>query len=191
MRIISGHARGRKLAEFAGTGIRPTSDRAREAIFSILISRFGSLQNMRILELFAGTGAMSLEALSRGAQSAILIDSSPQAAKLINDNITRCKVENCTELIKQKALVALPLTVSKGPFDLIFLDPPYNQDLIPPILARIASLQLLQQNGIIAAESASNEEFEVPEEFELIDTRTYGSSKVQLIRNHISENDSL
>ena len=183
MRIISGSARGRKLAEFGGSGIRPTSDRAREAIFSILISRFGSLQEKQVLELFAGSGAMSLEALSRGAKNAILVDSSPQAARLLNDNIARCKMESCATLIKQPALAALSLASHKGPFDLIFMDPPYNQGHIPQILEQIASLQLLRQNGIIVAESGVDETFELPESLELIETRTYGSSLVHLICN--------
>jgi len=191
MRIISGSARGRKLAEFSGTGIRPTSDRAREAIFSILISRFGSLQNMRVLELFAGTGAQSLEALSRGAQTAILVDSAPQSARLITDNIARCKMEDCAELIKQSALTALPLAARKGPFDLIFMDPPYNLGIIPQILEQIAALQLLQQNGIICAESATGEQFDLPESLELIETRTYGSSMVHLINNKNSNAEEL
>ena len=113
MRIISGSVRGRKLAEFAGSGIRPTSDRAREAIFSILLSRYEFLQGMHVLELFAGSGAMSLEALSRGAQNALLVDSSPQAAKLISDNISRCKMESRAEFIKQPALAALTLAARK------------------------------------------------------------------------------
>lgn len=189
MRIISGSVRGRKLAEFAGSGIRPTSDRVREAIFSILISRYESLQNMRVLELFAGSGAMSLEALSRGAKSALLVDSSPQATRLINDNIARCKMESQTEVIRQLALPALPLAASKGPFELIFMDPPYNLGHIPAILKQITSLQLLQQNGILLAESAVDEQFELPDTLELIETRRYGSSKVYLICNQTSNDD--
>lgn len=183
MRIISGTARGRKLAEFAGTGIRPTSDRAREAIFSILLSRFSALNGMNVLELFAGSGALSLEALSRGAQSAILIDSSPQSAKLINDNIARCKMEDRTELIKQPALAALKLTINRGPFDLIFMDPPYHKNLLAEILIQTSALQLLHQNGIICAESAADESIELPESLELIESRTYGNSKIHLICN--------
>jgi 16S rRNA (guanine(966)-N(2))-methyltransferase RsmD len=183
MRIISGSARGRKLAEFAGSWIRPTSDRAREAIFSILISRYDSLNDLRVLELFAGTGAMSLEALSRGAQRAILVDSSPQSAKLISDNIARCKMEPFAELINRPVLSALPQTAKKGPYDLIFMDPPYGQGMIPQVLSQIKTLQLLRQNGIICAETASDEQFEIPDSLELIEIRTYGKSKVHLIGN--------
>ncbi len=189
MRIISGSARGRKLAEFAGSGIRPTSARVREAIFSILISRFNSLHNMRVLELFAGSGALSLEALSRGAEAALLVDSGPQAARLISDNISRCKMEARAELIKQPVLAALSLVARKGPFDLIFMDPPYNQGLIQQTLKQIASLQILKQNGIICAESAADESFELPAAMVLIDTRTYASSKIHLICNHPENTD--
>ncbi len=182
MRIISGSQRGRRLAEFDGTGIRPTSDRAREAIFSILLSRFDSLHGLGILELFAGTGAMSLEALSRGARSAILIDSSLESIKLVTDNISRCKMENSTELIKQDVLAALSVVARKGPFDLIFMDPPYNQGLIPLVLEQISTLQLLQHDGIILAESAAKEQIELPDAFELDSTRTYGNSKIHLIK---------
>ena len=189
MRIISGSVRGRKLAEFNGSGIRPTSDRAREAIFSILISRYMSLHGMKVLELFAGSGAMSLEALSRGAKNAVLVDSSPQAARLVSDNIARCKMESQAELIRQPALSALPLVASKGPFNLIFMDPPYNLGHIPPILKQIKALQLLQQNGIIFAESAVDEQLELPNSLELIETRNYGSSKVHLICNQTSNDD--
>jgi len=87
MRIISGTARGRQLAPFSGKDIRPTPDRVREAIFSILTSQFGSFSGLKVLELFAGSGAQSLEALSRGANSAILVDSGSIAAKTITENI--------------------------------------------------------------------------------------------------------
>jgi 16S rRNA (guanine(966)-N(2))-methyltransferase RsmD len=189
MRIISGSARGRKLAEFSGSGIRPTSDRVREAIFSILLSRFNSLRDFRVLELCAGSGALSLEALSRGAQSALLVDSSTQAASLIADNIARCKMADRAGFLKQSAEAGLKIAVNKGPFELIFMDPPYNQGLIPQLLTRISALQLLTQNGIICAESASGEQFELPPTLELLETRRYGSSEVHFICNLSQQND--
>ncbi len=187
MRIISGSARGRKLAEFGGSGIRPTPDRVREAVFSILISRFDSLHNLRVLEVFAGTGAMSLEALSRGAQSALLIDSARQAADLITDNISRCRMEQRTELLKQPARAALQLAAHKGPFDLIFLDPPYKKNMLPETLEQLSTLQLLAQNGIISAESSAGEQFELPTGFERLETRRYGSSDIHLIGHRSCE----
>ena len=181
MRIISGSARGRKLAEFKGSGIRPTPDRAREALFSILTSRSGSLNGARVLELFAGSGALSLEALSRGADRALLVDSSPQAIALIRENIARCRMEAQTEVLRQPADKALSQLDNRSPFDLIFMDPPYNKGHIPRILGSIATLQLLAQNGIIAAESATGEQIDLPEGLRLIESRRYGSSEIHLI----------
>jgi len=182
MRIISGSARGRKLAEFESTGIRPTPDRVREAVFSILLSRFESLQQFKVLELFAGTGALSLEALSRGALSAVLVDSNPQAARLITDNSIRCKMSERITVIKQSAITAISQVAAKGPFELIFMDPPYNQGLIPPILEQVSALQLLKQNGIICAETEKGEAIILPTGLELIETRSYGRSEVSFIQ---------
>lgn len=181
MRIISGSARGRRLAEFSASGIRPTPDRVREALFSMLISHFGNLRGLNVLELFAGTGAMSLEALSRGAASAVLVDSSPQAARLIDENITRCTMAERARF--------LPLTVDRAlcagrwpdPFDLILLDPPYNKDYVPKILEKIVSLKLLAQNGIISVETEHDETVAIPEGYSLLTTRRYGRSALHLI----------
>ncbi len=183
MRIISGSARGRKLAEFAGSGIRPTPDRVREALFSILSSRLGSFQGLKTLEFFAGSGAMSLEALSRGTSSALLVDSSRQAARLIEENIERCKMAGRAELLRMTADAALPLVARRGPFDLILMDPPYNRDHVPRMLEKIATLQLLAQHGIICAETAAGEVLTPPEGLELLDARRYGSSAVHLLGN--------
>ena len=180
MRIISGTARGRKLAEFSGAGIRPTPDRVREALFSKLVSRLGSFAGLKVLELFAGSGAQALEALSRGAASAILVDSSAQAAKVITENIQRCRCEERARLLRGDALRTLPQLTSEGPFDLILLDPPYNQGLIPQTLEKIDSLQLLGDDGIICAESAAGEKVADIGNLQLLETRKYGSTLIHL-----------
>lgn len=181
MRIISGSARGRKLADFTGLSIRPTSDRVREAVFSLLTSRLGTLNNLRVLELFAGSGALSLEALSRGAQQAILVDSGSQAVALIQDNIARCHLREKARVVRQPAESVLPLLQKDAPFDLIFMDPPYRQGLISGLLQQIATLQLLAQNGIIVAETAAKEDFDVPPSLIRHDIRRYGSTQIHLI----------
>lgn len=180
MRIISGTARGRQLATFTGTGIRPTPDRVREALFSILTSRLGTFDGLKVLELFAGSGAQSLEAVSRGADSAVVVDSSPQSIKLIEENVKRCKFEAQTRIVKQDVSTALPRLKCEAPFDLILLDPPYNQDLISKALSAIESLQLLSEDGIICAESASNETITDCGELRLTESRKYGSSTIHL-----------
>ncbi len=182
MRIISGTARGRKLAGFSGSSIRPTPDRVREALFSMLNSRLGSFQGLNVLELFAGSGAQSLEALSRGAASATLVDASPQAAKVITENVQRCKFESRARLVRADALLALPRLSAEAPFDLILLDPPYNQGLIPQALEKIDSLQLLADDGIICAESAAEEELSDYGRLQLLERRKYGSTMIHLYR---------
>ncbi len=180
MRIISGSARGRQLVSFSGTDIRPTPDRVREAIFSILTSRFGSFTDLNVLELFAGSGAQSLEALSRGAKASIMVDSGIVATKTITENIQRCKFESKTNFLRKDVFTALPQLVTVAPFDLILLDPPYNQKLIPKAIKEIERLNLLAENGIICAESAKDEEFSDFGTLELIENRIYGSTRIHL-----------
>ena len=180
MRIISGTARGRQLAAFSGKDIRPTPDRVREAIFSILTSRFGSFNGLKVLELFAGSGAQALEALSRGAKSAILIDSGIIAAKTIPENIKRCRFESNARFLRQDVFTVLPHLVSSGPFDLILLDPPYKQNLLPQAIEKIEYLNLLTKNGIICAELAKNEELGDFGTLELTENRVYGSTRIHL-----------
>ena len=180
MRIISGSARGRQLATFPGKDIRPTPDRVREAIFSILTSRLGTLNGLKVLELFAGTGAQSLEALSRGAEAAILVDSGTAAAKTITENIKRCRFESATRFLNQDVLTILPQLTPSSPFDLIFLDPPYNQNLLPQVIKKIGDLNLLAENGIICAESAKDEELGDFGRLKLIESRVYGSTRIHL-----------
>ncbi len=180
MRIISGSARGRKLSDFSGQGIRPTPDRVREALFSKLTSRIGSFNGHKVLELFAGSGAQSLEALSRGAASAILVDSSSQAIKVIEENIARCKFTESASYLQADVLSALPRLQADGPFDLILLDPPYHKGLIPQALEKIEALQLLAADGIICAESAADEVQSDCGEFTLLESRKYGSTRIHL-----------
>lgn len=184
MRIISGTARGRQLTPFSGKDIRPTPDRVREAVFSILTSRFGSFNGLNVLELFAGSGAQALEALSRGAKSAVLVDSGSISAKTITENIKCCRFESNARLMKQDVFTALPQLISLAPFDLILLDPPYNQNLLPQVIEKIEYLNLLAENGIICAESAKHEELNNFSSLNLIENRIYGSTKIHLFNRN-------
>ena len=179
MRIISGRARGKKLVEFTGARVRPTADRVREALFSILISRLGTLHGCNVLDLFAGTGALALEALSRGAQSAIFVDAHPESIKIIQTNIDGCRMNDCTQILRGELPAALALTVKSGPFDLIFLDPPYAQGLAQATLTRIEALELLSARGIIVVETEKGEV--LPEQIGSLtrtDQRHYGVSTI-------------
>ena len=180
MRIISGSARGRQLAPISGKDIRPTPDRVREAVFSILTSRFGSFNGLKVLELFAGSGAQSLEALSRGAAEAVLVDSGIIAATTITENIKRCRFEAVTRFLNQDVLTILPQLTPSSPFDLILLDPPYNQNLLHQVIKKIEHLNLLAENGIICAESAKDEELGDFGTLKLTESRVYGSTRIHL-----------
>ena len=180
MRIIAGSARGKKLAAFDGKQIRPTPDRVREALFSMMISRLGGLHGLKVLELFAGTGAQSLEAISRGASSAVLVDQSRYALGLMNDNVQRCGFSDQISIITDRLPQCLDKTVPYAPFDLVFLDPPYDSDLIIPILKRIESLNLLADGGIICAESQRKFILEHQGTLQLLESRLYGSTAIHL-----------
>lgn len=148
MRIISGCRRGHKLHEFAGDDVRPTTDRVKEAIFNLI--QF-DISNAAVLDMFAGSGALSLEALSRGAKFATLIDSDKNSVSIIKKNIEELRFGDVCEVRTQSCL-----DYAKGTdksFDIIFLDPPYNRGLIEPALKAIADNDLLNEDGIIVLES--------------------------------------
>lgn len=180
MRIISGSARGRQLAPLSGVDIRPTPDRVREAVFSMLTSRLGPLAGMHILDLFAGSGALALEALSRGAASAIMVDQGAQAARVIPANIIACRMQGQATFMQSDVFKAIPRLAGKR-FDMIFLDPPYNQGLVPLVLNAVAEFGLLASGGVICAETDRRDAVpEVIGPFTSIDRRHYGSSSIHL-----------
>ncbi len=180
MRIISGTARGKRLASFDGGTIRPTPDRVREALFSILLSRLGTLQGKRVLDLFAGTGAMAIEALSRGAERAVLVENDPKAARLIAQNLQTCRLESRARLVRSDVLSAL-CRLAEPPFDLIFLDPPYQAEYPEKTIAAICARQLLAPEGIVCAETAAAEDLpDTIGDLALDDRRRYGSTAIHL-----------
>jgi len=192
VRIISGTARGTQLATFTGTEIRPTSDRVRGAIFSILTSRIGSFNGLKVLDIFAGTGAMGLEALSRSATEAVFIDKGRQAKQLIETNCKRCKLEHHARIISDCAQTALPRLHGQQ-FDVIFMDPPYNKDLIPQIIQLIEHYDLMADGGIICAEE--DKKAEVAEQIGSVvqlQQRNYGNTTIYLfskIAQHLPNED--
>ncbi|MDH3454253.1 MAG: 16S rRNA (guanine(966)-N(2))-methyltransferase RsmD [Desulfuromonadales bacterium] len=175
MRVIAGTSRGRRLAIFEGRDVRPTPDRVREALFSILQSKLGSFAELRVLDLFAGSGALGIEALSRGASSACLVEKSPAAEKIIRENLNRCQLSDKTKLIIRDAWLTLP-GFEAGSFDLVFLDPPFAQELAKRALIEVDRLELLSKDGIICAETGADEI--LPEsigKLQRIDQRRYGT----------------
>ena len=145
MRVITGEARGRRLREPANMDIRPTTDLVKESLFNII--QF-DLEGRRILDLFAGTGQLGIEALSRGAKSAVFVDESNDAIKIIRANLEHCKLSG--ETVRENALTYL---THCGKFDLIFLDPPYAGGLLDKALQKIIQFDILADGGIIICET--------------------------------------
>lgn len=145
MRVITGTARGRKLLEPEGMAIRPTTDMVKEALFNIV--QF-DIEGRRVLDLFAGTGQLGIEALSRGAAEAVFCDESAKSVKLVRANLERCGLSGRVEQTDSIAYLS-----RDGRFDLVFIDPPYDTDLIEKALNVIQNVDLLNDGGIIICES--------------------------------------
>lgn len=186
MRVVGGRLRGRALVSPADASIRPTSDRVRESIFNILVHHdFGvsvSLNGARVLDLFAGTGALGIEALSRGAAFAMLVDDSAESRGLIRQNIEALGLTGVTKIWKRDARALGPLPANaQGPFDLVFLDPPYRRDLLAPALESLCAGGWLAPQAIVLAESAAGETITLPPALRLADTRTYGETVTRFL----------
>ena len=145
MRVISGSVRGRRLKTPENYDIRPTTDNVKESLFNIL--QF-DIEGRRVLDLFAGTGQLGIECLSRGADSVVFIDQSREAVKIIRENLKACGLS--APVLQQEALSYLR---GCGSFDLIFVDPPYDSGLYEPVLNVINSVDILSDGGIIVCES--------------------------------------
>ena len=180
MRIISGRLRGKKLHTFKGTDIRPTSDRTREAIFSILSDR---IPGAHVLDLFAGSGAMGIEALSRQAAAATFVDKAQPAIDLIKKNIRACGLEARARIVKWDIRRSLAcLDAWQPPFDLIFLDPPYGQKLADPALSHLINAGAMAPDACLVLEHGRIEELVLPRNhFQLNDRRRYGKTLVSVL----------
>ena len=175
MRIIAGDWRGRVLTAPPGLATRPTADRARETLFNMLASRIGSFDGLKVADLFAGSGALGFEALSRGAASCLFMDRDPAAQKAIQANAARL---GCAERIAVRAsLAALP---GDG-FDLIFADPPYDSDLAAPTVAALVERSLLSPGGWLCVETARRSAVE-PQGLTAEAMREVGRARLTLLR---------
>lgn len=155
MRIITGSAKGTKLKTPRGLDTRPTADRVKESIFNILGEK---IVDAVVLDVFSGTGNLALEALSRGASRAVLIDQSSASIAVIKQNVIQTKLHDRVEILKSEAIKALGKMVQSGQvFDLIFCDPPYNKGLNELVLQTLDSSQLLAPRGVIVIEHSQHE----------------------------------
>lgn len=176
MRVITGTARGRRLGALKGEATRPTTDKVKEAVFSAI--QF-NIEGAHVLDLFAGTGQLGIEALSRGAAHAVFLDSRREAAQLVRDNLALTGLSERAQVLCGDALGYL---ASAGQsFDLIFLDPPYESSLLAQALERITARSLLAPGGLIVAESDMDKVLPVPAEpYRVYREYRYGRIKVTL-----------
>ncbi|MFY0311485.1 16S rRNA (guanine(966)-N(2))-methyltransferase RsmD [Leisingera sp. D0M16] len=180
MRIIAGDFRGRALAAVgkgdAGAHLRPTTDRVRESLFNVLMHT-GAIPGARVLDLFAGTGALGLEALSRGAAEVVFVDDGRVSTGLIRKNIGICRAGDRCTLTRRDAL---KLGQNPGaPFDLIFLDPPYGKGLGEKALAAAVAGGWVADDALVVWEESAP--MAAPEGFELQDSRKYGDTHISLM----------
>ena len=169
MRVVAGECRGRKLSVLPGRDTRPTTDRVREALFSSLGDK---VVGARVLDLFAGTGALGIEALSRGAVFSIFVEKSKGAFDIVSKNVSSCGFSSKSRIVLGEALRVLSKLQVKGEqFDLIFLDPPYQSNLLTKVLNRLAVSALLEERGTVIAEHASGMELSIPEGLQKIVTK--------------------
>ena len=182
MRIIAGKHRGTQLTAPEDRAIRPTSDRARESLYNVLAHRYaGDLAGARVLDVFAGTGALGLEALSRGASHVTFLDRSEAALPVIQANVRRLRAEGAATLLRGDALKP---PVNRGrPCSLVFLDPPYEEMVAEEALRALVDRGWIASGALCIVETAAKTDVAAPDGFELLDTRSYGKAKITFLRH--------
>jgi 16S rRNA (guanine966-N2)-methyltransferase len=181
MRIVAGKFRGKQLSSPEDDSIRPTADRVRESVFNILASRFGpNFDGLRVLDLFAGTGALGLEALSRGASNVVFVDTGAEARGLIRDHIEAFGAGGVAKLLRRDA-TSLGPAGTMGPVGLVFLDPPYGKGLGEQALVSLKAGGWLKPETLLVLEESSETILNLPEGFTLDDRREYGAAAVHFL----------
>jgi len=187
MRVISGTARGRRLIPPKDRTVRPTSDRVKEALFSIIASQRGSLEGLSVLDLCAGTGSLGIEALSRGAGRALFVDAAKSSVSLIDRNLSATGFSERSRVVQADCTAILPALAAKGElFDIAFADPPYSMGIAEKILTQVASHKLLNADGLLIIETEDHEELpKICENLHQTDRRVYGDTAITIFSNSI------
>jgi 16S rRNA (guanine966-N2)-methyltransferase len=182
VRVVGGRFRGRTLAGPKSDAIRPTSDRLRETIFNVLAHGYGDpVEGARVIDLFAGTGAMGIEALSRGAAFCVFVDEGAQARGLIRENVEALGLGGATRLFRRDA-TRMGAAGQNPPASLVFCDPPYGRDLAPRALKSCADGGWLSPGALVVVEEAQGAGVALPDGFEELERRDYGETKVLFAR---------
>jgi 16S rRNA (guanine966-N2)-methyltransferase len=179
LRIVAGQWRGRKLVAPFGEATRPTADRTRETLFSMLVSRLGSFEGLAVADLFAGSGALGLEALSRGAANAVFVEQDPAAIRALRQNIAALRAQSACDV---RASSVLALGPAKQPLDLIMLDPPYNSGAGAVALDKLVRLGWIGEATWVSLETAADEEPRVRTQ-EAVADRRVGNARLTLLRS--------
>ena len=178
MRVVGGRLKGRVLHAPASRAVRPTSERLRESIFDILAHRHaGAVEGARVVDLFAGSGALGIEALSRGAEFALFVDNGVEARALLRANVEALALGGVTRIWRADA-TRLGKAPAGPPFTLAFLDPPYDKGLADPALAALCEGGWLAANALVVVEEAAKAEIAAPPALELVDERVYGETRI-------------
>jgi 16S rRNA (guanine966-N2)-methyltransferase len=183
MRIVGGRFRGRTIDAPKSQAIRPTADRLRESLFNILVHAYGDpVEGARVLDLFAGTGALGFEALSRGAAFVLFVDDGAEARALLRGNVEALGAGGTTKVYRRDA-TKLGLVSPLEPFSLVFLDPPYGKGLEDKALASARVGGWLTPGALVVVEGAADAGFKAPEGFEELERRTYDDTEFVFLRN--------
>lgn len=176
MRVISGKLKGKKLFSLKGQTLRPTSDRVKEAIFDILQDQ---IRGKKVLDLFGGTGALGIEALSRGARSAVFVEESTRSLAALRKNIKECRLKEQAEVLAREAQTGIKILETRGEsFELIFLDPPYGRGLARRVLQALSRSSIVSPGTLIVAEHSLSEELDSIPSWQRVDLRRYGRTQV-------------
>ena len=182
VRIVGGTFRGRTIIAPKGMAARPTTDRTRESLFNIIEHGYGGCDAARVLDLFAGSGAMGLEALSRGASAAVFVEEAAAARGAIRENVEALGLQGATKILRRDATKLGPLPANLGtPFTLVFADPPYGKGLGERALKAAKGGGWLAKDALVLMEERTGA-FTTPDGFEVLETRSFGETEVTFLR---------
>jgi 16S rRNA (guanine966-N2)-methyltransferase len=182
LRVVGGRLKGRNLASPASRDIRPTADRLRESLFNILIHAYDDpVSEARVLDLFAGTGALGIEAVSRGAKFTLFVDNGAEARALMRDNVEALGLGGVTKVYRRDATDLGPAHPVE-PFSLVFLDPPYGKGLADKALASLRHGGWLTREALLVVEEATAASFKVPEGFSELERRAYDDTEFTFLK---------
>ena len=177
MRVVGGELKGRNIVAPASRDIRPTADRLRESVFNILVHAYDDpFQDARVLDLFAGTGALGIEAISRGATFALFVDNGAEARALLRNNVEALALGGVTKVYRRDATDLGPAHPME-PFSLVFLDPPYGKGLAEKALASLRDGGWLKPNALLVVEEAKAAAFAAPDSYEELERRVYDETE--------------